>query len=116
VRENEGEAESGRERDRGETAEITRCCRIEVMECGARGWRDEGQRAVARSTPQTEARSCQGMNPAPTHEDVRRIWAMPSDLEQLHEVKELSMYISAYLRAGSVAQLPVAEVVVASSL
>jgi hypothetical protein len=37
---------------------------------------------------------------------------MPPDLEQLHEVEELAMYISAYLPVGSVAQLPVVEVVV----
>jgi hypothetical protein len=32
-----------------------------------------------------------------THEDVICFWTMTSDLEQLHQIEELPMYITAYL-------------------
>lgn len=32
-----------------------------------------------------------------THKDIARIRAVPAYLEQLHQIEELSMYITAYL-------------------
>lgn len=32
-----------------------------------------------------------------THEKVVRLWTKAADFEQLHQIKELAMYVAAYL-------------------
>ena len=37
-------------------------------------------------------------NDRPTHEEIVRFWAWPADLEELHHVPKLAVYVPAYLQ------------------